>query len=185
MKHTLALILAILSSSAHADWFTDKLVEYAIGDVEITEYKQPNGDVWLITHGGPIKPAKCGYVEYKNVVPCMQAFVGTSRLLDVKAQYPQCFFENETLIPEDVRVECVRLNPFVVASSIFGNKNLYDINAILAWRDGGRVGSIPTNKLGTVVSGTVCETRIVVQVGKDIVGIATNAEGVRGAVLCK
>jgi hypothetical protein len=188
MKHTFALILAILSGSAHADWFTDYLIKYAVGDVDVTEYKQPsNGDVWAIWYGKPLKPTKCHYIEYKLVVPCMQAFTGTSKLLNLKAEYPQCF-KDEKDIPEEVRIECARLNPPHVASYYTGSRPVYDINLVVEWSRAGQNGSMPKKKIGTVATQVACGPRAVF-VPKDgdypVWWEITAPDGLYGMAYCK
>ena len=180
----IAAVILFLSQHAHASWFEDSVIEYAVGDLGISEFKEDNGDMWGIWYGGPLKPSKCLYLEYKLVEQCLVAFTGSVRLLDMRTAYPQCFKDDKDM-PRAVKVRCVELNPFVVASSIFGSKDLYEIDPIVAWHQGGRVGTIPMNKIGKVASGTVCEPVIVLMVGEDVVGISTNTNGLRGAVRCK
>lgn len=188
MKRALALILAILSTTAQAGRVEDILIKYAIGDASITKYTPIVGDPWLIWHGGPIKPGRCGYVEYAKVADCIQAITGTSRLLELTKKFPKCFIEDALLIPVHVRVECALLNPLHVASYFTGSRPVYDIAPVLAWASGGQIGTMPKKKIGNIATQVACGPRAAfIPLDGDFSTWweVTNAEGVYGMAYCK
>ena len=187
MRRIIAAVILILSTtldSVHANWFNGEISRYALDGLIVSEFKEKNGNVWGIVYGGPLKPAQCRRLDYKKSVPCLVEFNGRTRTLDLVTAYPGCISDYRN-IPEAVRLRCEELNPFAVVSTISGSRDMYDIDSILAWHTGKRVGTIPMNKIGKVANGTVCEPHIVLMVGGDIVGISTNTDGVRGSVRCK
>lgn len=185
MIRLLALLLFFAPVTANAGWVDDLISKYSLEEFGLAEFKdQASGDVYAFFYGWPLAPAYCKYLDYKRVNQCLIDFVGEHKVKDLPTAYPQCFLADGE-IPESVRVRCVELNPFRVQSWIFGTRALYDIQTVLAWRDSGKVGQIPLVKIGSVATQTVCEARIVMMVGEDVLGIATNEAGLRGATKCK
>lgn len=180
----ITLILLLSPVTANADWVQDFIVDYALENLSVEEYKEPNGDVWAIWYGGPLPTAKCKYVEYKSVVPCMVEFSGNHKVSELRTTFPICF-KDEEAVPDNVRARCIELNPPTVASYITGSRPLYDGHAMYAWHIGGKIGTMPKKKIGTVATQTPCGPIAAAVNGTTVWWWTKNVDGVIGTAYCK
>lgn len=184
MKTLLALLL-LLPLTVNAGLFDTMIPAPSAQDDAVPLVITDGGIEWLIvSYTNILGKSTCTFTNLNVAASVKAEMDGVKTVAELRALHPEWNVKISDL-SNYVRYRCYLMNPIKVSSAILGYRSLYEIAPIIAWRDSGMVGTIPMVKIGTIATQTVCEFWYVVKVGKDIVGIATNADGVRGATRCE